>query len=421
LLQRSISVLAVIVFILLVYVYSLLSRRLEGTILTIPLVFTVAGVVLVLLVPGLVVRRETESEVWLILAEITYAIVLFNGATRVNLRILGGRMQLPGRLLVFGLPLTILLGMLVAALVLPDLALWEAGILACILAATDTGLAEGIVRSPRVPACIREALNAESGLSDGLVIPFLMLFVSLIKVDAAGPGGVFLRIAVQQIGFGIPVGAAIGFVGGWLLGLARRRGWASAPFQQIAMIALAPLCLILAEAIGTSPFIAAFAAGIAVQAGFRDASEGLVEFSENEGRLLHMFVFFLFGTAAGPALGEFHLAPVLYAILSLTLVRMLPVAISMIGTRLSAASLLFVGWFGPRGLASIVLSLVVVQLEVQTAGASVVRLGLMATVLLSIFAHGLSASPGIRLYAQQIARLGTDAPEYEAVPEMPAI
>jgi NhaP-type Na+/H+ or K+/H+ antiporter len=411
--------LAVIVFILLVYGYSLLSRRLEGTILTIPLVFTVAGIVLVLVAPGLV-RRETEGEVWLILAEITYAIVLFNGATRVNLRVLGGQMQLPGRLLLIGLPLTILFGTLAAALVLSDLSLWEAGALACILAATDNGLAEGIIRSPRVPVCIREALNAESGLSDGLVIPFLMLFISLIKADAAGPGSVFLRIAVRQIAFGIPIGVAIGFVGGWLLGLARRRGWASAPFQQIAMIALAPLCLILAEAIGTSPFIAAFAAGIAVQPGFRDAPERIVEFSENQGRLLHMFVFFLFGTAAGPALGESHLAPVLYAILSLTLVRMLPVAISMIGTRLSAASLLFMGWFGPRGLASIVLGLVAMH-EVQTAGTSLMRLGLMATVLLSIFAHGLSVTPGIKLYARQIARLGADAPEYEAVPEIPAI
>jgi NhaP-type Na+/H+ or K+/H+ antiporter len=357
--------------------------------------------------------------VWLILAEITYAIVLFNGATRVNLRVLRGQMQLPGRLLVISLPLTILLGMLVAALVLPELSLWVAGALACILAATDTALAEGIVSSRRVPTCIREALNAESGLSDGLVVPFLMLFISLIKADAAGPGSVFLRIAVQHIGFGIPIGAAIGFVGGWLLGLARRRGWASAPFQQIATIALAPLCMILAEPIGTSPFITAFVAGLALQVGFRDASEGIVEFSENEGRLLDMFVFFLFGTAAGPVLDEFHLAPVLYAVLSLTLVRMLPVAISMIGTRLSAASLLFMGWFGPRGLASIVLGLVVAGQEVQTAGSSLVRLGLIATVLLSVFAHGFSASPGIRLYARQIARLGPDAPEYEAAPEMP--
>jgi NhaP-type Na+/H+ or K+/H+ antiporter len=308
---------------------------------------------------------------------------------------------------------------LVAALVLRNLSLWEAGALACILAPTDTGPAELIVRSPRVPACIREALHTESGLNDGLVVPLLMLFFSLIKADAAGPGSVFLRVAVQQIGFGIPIGVAIGFVGGWLLGLARRRGWASAPFQQIAMIALAPLCWILSKPIDTSPFITAFAAGLALQVGFRDASEGIVEFSENEGRLLYMFVFFLFGTAAGPALGEFHLAPVLYAILSLTLVRMLPVAISMIGTRLSAASLLFMGWFGPRGLASIVLGLVVAGQDVQTTGAPLVRLGLLATVLLSIFAHGLSASPGIRLYARQIDGLGTDAPEYEAVPEMP--
>jgi NhaP-type Na+/H+ or K+/H+ antiporter len=409
--------LAVVVFILLVYTYSLLSRRLEGTILSIPQVFTVAGIVLFLVAPELV-RRDVRSPVWLILAELTYAIVLFNGATRVNLRVLRGQMRLPGRLLFVGLPLTILLGMLAAALVLPELSLWEAGALACILAATDTNLAEHLVRSPRVPACVREALSAESGLSDGLVVPFFMLFVSLMRADTAGPGSVFLRIAVQQIVFAIPLGAAIGFAGGWLLGLARRRGWASTPFQQLAMIALAPLCLVLAEAIGTSPFITAFAAGIALQVGFREASEGIVEFSENEGRLLHMFVFFLFGTSAGSALGEFHLAPVLYAILSLTLVRMLPVAISMIGTRLSAASVLFMGWFGPRGLGSIVLGLVAAQ-EVHTTGEPLMRLGLIATVLLSLFAHGLSATPGIRLYAKQIPRLGADAPEYEAVSEMP--
>jgi NhaP-type Na+/H+ or K+/H+ antiporter len=408
--------LAVVVFILLVYVYSLLSRRLEGTVSTIPVVFSTAGIVLVLMAPGLV-RRDVQSPVWLMLAEITYAIVLFNGATRVNLRALRRQLQLPGRLLVIGLPLTILFGMLAGALILPELSLWEAGALACILAATDTGLAELIVSSRRVPVCIREALNAESGLSDGLVVPFLMLFVSLIKAGPAGTGILFLRVAGQQIVFGMPVGAAIGFVGGWLLGLARRRGWASAPFQQVAMVALAPFCLIVAKAIQTSPFITAFAAGLALQIGFRDASEGIVEFSENEGRLLHMFVFFLFGTAAGSALGEFHLAPVLYAILSLTLVRMVPVAISMIGTRLSGASVLFMGWFGPRGLGSIVLGLVAAQ-EVHAAGSSLMRLGLIATVLLSIFAHGLSTSPGISLYGRQIARLGPDAPEFDTVSDM---
>jgi NhaP-type Na+/H+ or K+/H+ antiporter len=411
--------LAVVVFILLVYLYSVFSRRLYETVLTIPLVFSAAGIVLYLAAPGLV-RRDVQSPVWLILAEITYTIVLLNGATRVDLRVLSGRMQLPGRLLVIGLPLTVLFGMLAAILVFPGLTLWEGGVLACLLASTDTGLATQTITSRRVPGCIREALNAESGLSDGLVVPLLMLFVSLIRLETGGQVGVlFLRVAVEQIVYGIPVGAGIGFAGGWLLGQARRRGWASVPFQQIAMIALAPLCLIVANAINTSPFITAFAAGLALQIGFRDASEGIVEFSENEGRLLHMFVFFLFGTAAGAVLRDFDLALVLYAILSLTLVRILPVATSMIGTRLNVASVLFMGWFGPRGLASIVLGLVVAGQNVQTAGVSIVKLGLIVTVLLSIVAHGLSAAPGIKLYARQIARLGPDAPEYEAALALP--
>jgi len=410
--------LAVITFIVLVYGYSLLSRRIEGTALTIPLVFAVSGIVLALVAPGLV-RRDMESEAWLVLAELTYAIVLFNGATRVNLRVLRGEMRLPGRLLAIGLPLTILLGTAVAVLVLPELPLWEAGVLACILASTDTTLAGRIAHSPRVPASIREALNAESGLSDGLVVPALVLFLSLIEAEAAGLGLNFVRIAGQQIVFGVAIGAAIGFVGGRLLGLARRRGWASGPFQQIAMIALAPLCLVLALPLDTSPFIAAFAAGLALQVGFRGTSAGVVEFSENEGRLLHMFVFFFFGMSAGPVLGELRLAAVLYAILSLTLVRLLPVAISMIGTRLSVASVLFMGWFGPRGLASIVLGLVVAQQQLKTAGEPLMTLALVATVLLSTLAHGFSASPGTRLYVRQIAGLGPDAPEYESLAAAP--
>jgi len=408
---------AIIILILLIYVYSLLSRRLDGTIFTIPLVFTVAGLVLALGAPGMT-KREVGSETWLILAEVTFAIVVFNGATRVQLRSLKGQTQLPIRLLLLGLPLTILFGILAAGLVLPGLSLWEMGLLASMLASTDTGLAEQVVSSRRVPACIREALNVESGLSDGLVVPFAMLFVSLIRTDSARLGVVFLQIIGRQIGFSIPIGIAVGLVGGGLLGLARRQRWASPSFQQIAMLSLVPLCWLLSKSLDASPFITAFTTGIAVRVGFREASEGTVEFSENQGRLLEMIVFFLFGTIVGLTIGTFSLSAVLYAILSLTLVRMLPVAFSLRGTRLSKASVFFIGWFGPRGLASIVLGLVVAGQQVQSAGSEIVRSALIATVFLSIFAHGLSASPGIRLYAWKIARLGTDAPEYESAPDM---
>jgi NhaP-type Na+/H+ or K+/H+ antiporter len=408
---------AVFAFVLLVYLYSLVSRRLEGTIFGIPIVFTSVGVVLAFAVPSLV-RREVNNNVWLTLAEITYVIVLFNGAMRVNFAVLRRKLQLPGRLLLIGLPLTIVFGILASRVILPDLTLWEAGVLACILASTDTGLAELIVTSRRVPSIIREALSAESGLNDGMVVPILMVFISLIRADTSGLAILFLRITGQQIGYSIPIGAAIGILGGWLLGIARRRGWATASFQQIAMIALACLCLILAGPVRTSPFIAAFTAGIAFKFSFRESAEGIVEFSENEGRLLNMVTFFLFGMVAGSSLGEIILAPFLYAILSLTLVRMLSVSISMINTHLSAASVLFMGWFGPRGLASIVLALVIVGQNLQTTGTPLAKQALIATILLSIFAHGLSASLGIDILSRRIARLGSDAPEYEAVPEL---
>jgi NhaP-type Na+/H+ or K+/H+ antiporter len=311
--------------------------------------------------------------------------------------------------------------MLAATTILPELTLWEAGVLACILATADTSLASLVVQSHRVPTFIREALSAESGLSDGLIVPFLMLFISLMQASAQGPARSFVGSVVQQIGFAVPLGTAIGLAGGWFLAVARRRGWASLPFQQLATVSLAPLCLVVAERVGTSPFIAAFVAGLALQIGLRGGSAGVVEFSENEGRLLNMVVFFFFGTAAGSSLARMGPAPVVYAVLSLTLVRMVPVAISLIGTRLSPPSVLFMGWFGPRGLASIVLGLVAVQQQAPAARTSLIGLALTATVLLSIVAHGLSASPGVNFYSRQVAQLDPDAPELRETVEAPAM
>ena len=106
---------------------------------------------------------------------------------------------------------------------------------------------------------------------------------------------------------------------------------------------------------------------------------------------------------------------VLYAVLSLTVVRMLPVAIALIGTRLSRATVLFMGWFGPRGLASIVLGLVYLEHSAHEPGELTIRLAVMVTVLLSIFAHGLSAMPGINLYAAKVSALDPAAPEHQGM------
>lgn len=401
-------------FVLLVFLYSLVSERLERTILTAPIVFTAAGVLLMFALPVLG-ELEADRKAFLLLAEIGLVLTLFSDAARINLQVLKSNENLPVRLLGLGMLPTILLGAIGAAIVFPQLSVWEAGILAAILAPTDAGLGQVVVSSPRVPVRIRQALNVEAGLNDGLSVPFLMFFIGLAEVGTDGAGRVLMRFVVEQLGFGALVGVITGLAGGWLLGRARRRGWMAESLQELGLVALPLLCVIGCEPIGGSMFIAAYVAGIAVQVGFKEAAQQSVEFTEGWGRLLNFFVFFLFGMLVARAGNQFTVPLAVYAVISLTVVRMLPVAISLIGMRLSAATAVFMGWFGPRGLASIVLGLVYLEQESHLPGESTIRLAVMATVMLSIFAHGFSAMPGIGLYARKIATLDATAAEHLAV------
>jgi NhaP-type Na+/H+ or K+/H+ antiporter len=384
------------------FFYSLVSRRLEQTIVTAPIVFTVAGM---LMLPGLALIQKfgVNAGVLSWLAEIGLVLLLFTDASRTRLTVLLSIGTLAARLLSIGMLLTILLGAIAARIVFPHLSNWEAGILSTVLAPTDAGLGQIIVNSPRVPASIRQALNVEAGLNDGLCVPFLMFFIALAAARTEGREASLMQFIVEQLGYGLVVGGGIGLVGGWLLGLAERRGWIAESFQQIGIVTLPLLCLAVSEIVGASMFIAAFVAGLAVQVGFKGAGTRSVEFAEEWGQLFNLSVFFLFGIVAIQAWPQFNLLLVTYAVLSLTVVRMLPVATALIGTRLSVASVMFMGWFGPRGLASIVLGLVYLEQEVHLPGEPTIRLALIATVLASIFAHGLSAAPGIQLYARKIA------------------
>jgi NhaP-type Na+/H+ or K+/H+ antiporter len=296
--------------------------------------------------------------------------------------------------------------------VIGDLLLWEAGILAAILAPTDAGLGQLIVSSSRVPPRIRHILGVEAGLNDGLCVPFLMVFIALALLTEERAGVVLLRFVVEQLGYGVLIGLGIGLIGGWLLGWAERRTWMAERLQQLGLVALPLLCVMASEAVHASMFIAAFLAGLVVQVGFHSAGTRSAEFGENWGQLFNFFVFFLFGLLVARVWTHFTVALFVYAFLSLTLIRMIPVALALCGTGLSAPTLLFVGWFGPRGLASIVLGLVYLERHANLPGESTIQLAVMATVLVSIFAHGLSALPGISLYAAKIACLPRSAPEH---------
>jgi NhaP-type Na+/H+ or K+/H+ antiporter len=210
---------------------------------------------------------------------------------------------------------------------------------------------------------------------------------------------------------GALVGAGIGLAGGALLGVADRRGWMAPPVRQLGLVTVPILSMLACEPVGGSMFIAAYAAGLAVQVGFREACHQSTEFTEGWGQLFDYFIFFFFGLLVARASGLFTLRHLLYAVLSLTAVRMLPVALALAGTGLSRATVLFMGWFGPRGLASIVLGLVFLEEEARLPGEETVKLAVMATVILSIFAHGVSALPGIAWYSRKVAALDPSAPE----------
>ena len=399
-----------VLFLLLLFGYSLASRWIERSILTAPILFTVAGM---LMFPALPTIRSAglNSVVFLRIAEVGLVLLLFTDASRTDLRILGSIKNLPARLLSTGMLLTIALGAIAAKIVFSKLTIWEAGILAAILAPTDAGLGQVIVNSPRVPMQIRQALNVEAGLNDGFSVPFMLFFIALAAAKIEGGLASLTQFIVEQLGYGVIVGLGIGLAGGWLLSLARRKEWSAESFQQIGVVAVPLLCMGVSEIVDASMFIAAFVAGLAVQVGFKEAGKHSVEFAEEWGQLFNLTVFFLFGLIVVMHWPQFDARNWLYAVLSLTVVRMLPVWMALVGTRLSRASVIFMGWFGPRGLASIVLGLVYLEQEMDLPGESTIRLAVILTVAMSIFAHGLSARPGIDLYARKIALLDSSAPE----------
>ncbi|MEW6518652.1 MAG: cation:proton antiporter [Thermodesulfobacteriota bacterium] len=401
---------ALTAFVILLFLYSLISERLKSTILTPPILFTIGAMVLVLFMPGL---REVDikRESLLKFAELGLVMLLFTDAGHVDFQKLRSRERLPLRLLSAGMLLTILLGALLARLVFPQLSLWEAGILGAILAPTDAGLGQVIVQSPRVPLHIRQSLDVEAGLNDGLSVPFLMFFIAVSQMGTAGSGAVFLRYIGEQLGLGALVGGAIGLFGGALLGLAHRKGWMAESVAQLGLVTLPILCVLACKPVGGSMFIAAYVAGMATRPGFKNAGSHCEAFTEGWGQLFNYFVFFFFGLIVVFSWRHFSPVHLLYAILSLTLIRMLPVALALLGTRLSAATVVFMGWFGPRGLASIVLGLIFLEEEARLPGEETIKLAVIVTVMLSIFVHGVSALPGIAWYSRRVAALAESTPE----------
>lgn len=382
--------------------FGLISKRITSTPFTAPMIFMAFGLAVGPLGFG-VFELEAGGELLHGLAEATLLLVLFADASTIDLRALRKNYGLPVRLLGIGLPLSIGLGTLLAAWLFPELSLWHAALVAAILAPTDAALGQAVVSSPRVPARIRQALNVESGLNDGICLPFVMMFLVLAKGSESQSGAYWATYALEQLGFGPLVGIGAGYLGGKLIRRASNAGWMSHAFQQLASLLLAALSYCVAEAIGGNGFIAAFVAGMVYgNTVGKDACERALEFAEAEGQLLGLLAFLAFGaTSVAEAAMDTGPSVILFALLSLTVMRILPVALSLLGSGLSGISYVFLGWFGPRGLASILYVLLAVK-EGDLAHADTVFAICMCTVLFSVVLHGLSAAPGAEAYARRL-------------------
>jgi NhaP-type Na+/H+ or K+/H+ antiporter len=394
--------------------YAVVSGRLRGTVVTPAMVFVGIGLAVGGSGMGWIDLEFSVSAVQA-LTTATLTLVLFTDALRIDVPALRQEIDLPRRLLGVGLPLTILAGTGVALLLFDELSLWPAAVLATVLAPTDAALGQAVVTDPSLPSRIRQGLNVESGLNDGLCVPLLAIFLTLAESEEGLARGEGLRVIVEEIGGGIVGGVMAGGVGALLLREATRRRWIEPSWHAIALVAVPAGAYGLAVVLHGSGFIAAFVAGLVF--GRVAGREGLpTDLADELGELLGALTFLVFGAVAlGPVLGDLTWAVVAYALLSLTVVRMLPVAVSLIGTNPLPVTVGFVGWFGPRGLASIVFALDLVG-ESGLAETSLIVTVVGLTVALSVLLHGLSAAPAAKRYGRWYTSHSRPADLMEARP-----
>jgi len=381
---------------ILILLYSLLAGRIEKTALSGPIVFVILGLLIGPL--GLNILTFTlNEESYKTLAELALALVLFTDASKTNLSVLENNMAIPIRLLFIGLPLTILLGLGVGFAVFKEFLWVELAILATILSPTDAALGKPVVSNKMVPSKIREGLNVESGLNDGICVPVLFLLMALFAAkthdDVSLKYG--LLLFAKEIGFGVLVGLVITFSGERLINFCFKRQWIDNTWKPIIIIALALSCFSVAQILGGSSFIACFVGGVLYGTIHKTHKVELLQAAEGTASALGLIVWIIFGSVVvSNYISEFTWPVILYSILSLTVIRTIPVLFSLYKSGLTLKNKLFVGWFGPRGLASIVFVILILDLSIPHQRTIVPTV--VCTVLFSIIAHGLSANPTIK-------------------------
>jgi NhaP-type Na+/H+ or K+/H+ antiporter len=401
--------------------YALVSKRLSTTSVTGPMLFMVFGY---LIGPRAldVVTLGLDSTLVQLFLEGTLVIVLFTDAAVIDTRAVRQEAFLPGRLLGIGLPLTIVAGTLAALVFFDQLGFWQAAIIAVVLAPTDAALGQSVVTNKSVPAMVRQGLSVESGLNDGIVVPFLTIAIAGAAKEMH-TGAEIAEVFITEIGWAIVAGLLVGWLGAKAVKFAGERNWMTRDWRLIAAPILALLAFAVADPIGGSGFIAAFVAGITFGTQIRSVYPDICDFSEGVSHLLTVVAFLIFGALIlGPSVSSMSWTMVAFAVVSLTIVRMIPVSLALIGTGLRIPTVAYVGWFGPRGIASLVFAGTVV-VESDAVAAPFVVAVVSVTVALSVFAHGASAVPLSQMYAKWFRREESQddsMPEADDVDHMPS-
>jgi len=372
-------------------VYAVASGVLGRTGLTPAIFFLSTGILLGDAVLGWF-AVDADGAALRLIAETTLALVLFADASRINIGLLRRELAVPSRLLGIGLPLTIVAGTAAAYVLLPGLTIVEAALLAIAVAPTDAALGQTVVSDERVPSRIRQGLNVESGLNDGLCVPLLLIALAFVSAEGGGETEP-VRLVLEEVGFGVVGGLVAGVLGAVAIGFARRRGWVAGPWAPLVPLAATGMAYGIATVLHGSGLIAAFTAGLVFGTIASGAEEEATEMIETIGDGFSAATFFVFGAAIVPAmLDAVTWASLLFVVVALTAARMVPVALALIGTRARAPTVAFVGWFGPRGLASIVFAVLILQAE-PIPNLGVILATISLTVVVSVYAHGVTALP----------------------------
>lgn len=390
-------------------IYSVVAGRVERSMISGPIVFLLFGLVCGPLVLNFLDVKSGNTELRIIV-DFTLALILFIDAANADLKVLRKNMKIPARMLLIGMPLVILLGVIAGRYLFPGMPLFELCILATILAATDAALGKGVITNKAVPERVREGLNAESGLNDGLAVPVLFLFIAL----ATGSGGegdsssFALGLVARELGVGLAVGLGLTLVAVQFANWCQKKEWLSDIWKQVFVVALALACFAIAQSLHGSGYIAAFVGGLLFGHLAKSSTHELVHSAEGIGEILAMTTWILFGALV---VGQSWLAltwqVVVYSLLSLTVIRVLPMVLALTRTGENMESKLFLAWFGPRGLASIVFIIIVADYDLP--GFTTMVNTVACTVTLCVLAHGLTANAWARGFGRRSEALESQA------------